>query len=103
MVKKSFNPFKMWGAWVGAGVGFLIFVIPIILSFILKSHPSQWSLFRTIFEYAFYINPVYYIELAYCHEAGCGLITLITMPIIGLIIGFFIGYGIHTLIRGLRK
>ncbi len=75
MAKKSYNPFKMWGSYVG----FLIFISPIFLisgniggdNIGLSLAPDALGLYAMIF--------------------GLG------------IVGFFIGYGIHALIRGLRK
>jgi hypothetical protein len=89
MTKKSYNPFKMWGSYVG------------LVLFIVLRHP------------------IYYFNLSCkdCFSATVpSLSMLFTDPfgfftangyVIGFfnyaIIGFLIGWGIHSLIRSLRK
>jgi len=71
--KKSYNPFKMWGSWVGLALGIpLGFVLTISIANQFKS-PESW-------------NEVFW----YIH--------------IPVIIAFFlIGWGVHSLIRKLRR
>ena len=65
-MKKKYNPFKMWGSWVGAGIG-LIF-----------GYMKTPCLRDSLVDYCkFY--PHWYI--------------------LGIVIGFLIGWGIHSLIR----
>ena len=77
MKKKSYNPFKMWGSWAGA---ILISIIPL---------PFCW--------------------LSECIFISYGRIYFVNLPnslILGVIltgIGFLIGWGIHSLVRKLRK
>jgi hypothetical protein len=66
---KHYNPFKMWGAWLGAGVGFLIGIIYYISSGMTQGS-TNWDFFG--------------------------------IPIIIIILGFLIGWGIHSLVRKLR-
>lgn len=84
-MKKSYNPFKMLGSWVGA----VICSLPLLSGLIF---PKYFLLFLMK------INLIYYWE-SWCHEAGCGFFTLGTLPILG----FLIGWGIHSLIRKLRR
>jgi len=75
MVKKSYNPFKMWGSYVGTG----IITIPVILIF--------------LFVYAFEEG-----------HGGYSIQPLRMLIFIGIIIvGFLIGWLIHALIRRIRK
>lgn len=71
MGKKSFNPFKMWGSWVGG-------VIAVLLP-----------------EF-FFINMPLLIKVP-------GWIVQDISIIVSFILGFFIGYGIHALVRALRR
>jgi hypothetical protein len=72
-MKKSYNPFKMWGSWVCLVITFLLFIyIGLECSF--DGCSFRWTnfLWRTF---------------------GVFLIPL----------GFFLGWGIHSLIRSLRR
>ena len=72
MVKKSYNPFKMWGSYVGA-------LVVLILG--------------TIWTY----SPLF----AWNYDIGN--ISVKFLISISLIVGFLIGWGIHSLVRSLRK
>ncbi len=73
--KKSFNPFKMWGSYVGA----LILFIPLFyLSFTTDCSPGLVS-----------------------GPGLCDLTEIIAW--ISLIIGFLIGWGIHSIFRAIRN
>ena len=75
--KKSYNPLKMLGCWIGAGIPFIFFFI-------------YWNFFvcTTTEGLDFGVR-------------GCIFLTSI-VGIIAIIIGFLLGYGIHSLIRRLR-
>jgi hypothetical protein len=91
MAKKSYNPFKMWGSWIGIVVALLIytFFIPIVGCFLGCS-------LKTIYQT---IQRGVPIETAYFDfDSG----TLIWTPLT-IILGFLIGWGIHSLIRRLRR
>ena len=81
MSKKSFNPFKMWGSYVGLVIGSLI---------------SGGKYFSYLIEG--FIRQNFITKLF-----GSGVVGLYANIIIFAICGFLIGYGIHALIRGLRK
>jgi len=74
-MKKSYNPFKMLGSYVGAGIPFAFF--------------SYWAIFLC--------------KHGTSGESQLCLPVTIVEGIIGTIIGFLIGYGIHSLIRRFKK
>ena len=78
MARKSLNPFKLWGSYVGFVLGLTIYIIfnDQIIDLIAK-------IFNLVGEETMLL----------------GFFPLILMPIFG----FFIGYGIHALVRGLRR
>ena len=69
MENKKYNPFKMWGSWVGAVVGLVIYL---------------WGIIGR-------------------GSSGIMVAWDLTTLIIYLISGFLLGWGIHSLIRRLRK
>ena len=81
MKKKSYNPFKMWGSWIGA---LLISIVP--LPFCISS-----------------------IGGTGCGWTPYGVLYFVNLPmslILGFIIsgvGFLLGWGIHSLIRKFRR
>ena len=81
-MKNNYNPFKMLGSYVGAIVALFI-PIPLF---------SPWGgiLFRPMILVFFMGNSFFNL-----------LVLMYLIPV--LIIGFLIGYGIHSLIRRLRK
>ena len=88
MVKKKYNPFKMWGSYVGA------VVLPI---FDMLLNGNNYGKIANIFEFIpeFIFRPFRDLigEVAYVFGLGLAL----------AILGFLTGYGIHALIRRLRK
>jgi len=76
MKKKSYNPFKMWGSYVGFIIAF-----------------GLYGLVRTM-KYKFFENP-FFIPI------DSSAIFGMTYPIWG-VLGFLIGWGIHSLIRKLK-
>ena len=72
-MKKSYNPFKMWGSYVGALIGFFVGL-------------------RNGF------------DLGGMGNIGLSGLTINWFIVnVWTIFGFFIGYGIHSLIRRFRK
>ena len=69
--RKSYNPFKMWGSYVGA----IIFIM---------------------------MPPILFLSLP-LPETTSSLIFDFIGDLISAVIGFFIGWGIHSLIRRLRR
>jgi len=78
--EKKYNPFKMWGSWIGLAIFYLIHLINTSLD------PFE------------------------CCFRPCGIGFLVTScsfviksNIFVLLVGFLIGWGIHSLIRRIRK
>lgn len=90
MAKKSFNPFKMWGSYVGA----------ILASFLPAPIPLSPILGGGGFANGYKI-------IIFCLTEGCRTNATILFGvgiIIGWsIIGFLIGWGIHLLVRASRR
>lgn len=80
--KKSYNPFKMWGSYVGA------FLLPLSI-FI----PFLNKITRIL------IYPFARVFLSGCNDWGC---IMFILPI-SLIPGFLIGWLIHSLFRRFSK
>ncbi len=89
MAKKSYNPLKMWGAYVGAVIG-------IIQSFISS------RIYRDFIN-IFFKNSCSRGEQL-CEALWIGIKnTIILQYFFYIILGFLIGWGIHSLIRRIRK
>ncbi len=83
-IKKSYNPFKMWGSWVGFGVG--IVAVPLYL--------GDPSILRDLLGTPITaINPFLWL---------LGWPTK-TVVLVTPIVIFFYGWGIHSLFRRLTK
>ena len=80
--RKSYNPFKMWGAWVGA------YLLGFFISFFTVINKSHSDIFITAIEQSWFwlgeLQPVIYT-------------TTVSLY------GFLIGWGIHSLFRRFRK
>ena len=70
---KGFNPFKMWGSYVGLVVG-------IILGFFVPK----------------------FLGMDCSVPIACGIFSIMGVGG-GLILGFILGYGIHATVRGIRR
>jgi len=81
-MKKKYNPFKMWGSWVGLviGISFLFFPKDVNSNLIIPNYFASIGLGEPL-----------------------GILFPIVISIILPLVGFLIGYGIHSLIRKLRK
>ena len=91
MAKKSYNAFKMWGSWGGAIVGLLIIVLSI---------SNEGLQFNTLLS-KIILFPAYIVYLATSFDL-VGLFIFLPF-ILEFIYGFLIGWGIHSLIRRIRK
>ena len=80
MAKKSYNPLKMWGSYVGAVIGFLLALVSSLYSTMLI--PIAWIM------NTFSISSNIYWAIYY---------------LLSIIFYFLLGWGIHSLIRKLRK
>lgn len=103
MSKKKFkyNPFKMWGSWIGAvilGLYLMIMrsavgnlfegIVPNFLKNIMIKFPSRGS-----------CGCYEFLDCS-CQYDNVGIVV---WAVIGIIIGFLIGWGINALWRKLRK
>ncbi len=103
-MKKLYNPFKMWGSWFG--VGLMVF----LQYFTLSSTQVSTKIGQIIYS----IKPLYFIGQFWERLILDNFFTtqtlndsfILAMLIIfslTIISGFFIGWGIHSLIRRFRK
>lgn len=93
MKKKTYNPFKMWGSYVGAFVG--------LLGGILTDGGQRCDISgetgRRICEWS-------YNWFGLIPFSGIGNISkIVIMFILPIIVLFLLGWGIHSLIRRLKK
>ena len=91
-IKKSYNPFKMWGSWIGFFIGIILLTFP---AFFVIKQSGFLDAVRSIIK----ISPIYYWESSWCDQPGCGFITFFSTRIIF----FLYGWGIHSLIRKYTK
>lgn len=89
--KKSYNPFTMWGSYVGLGIPLLfwIYISGACISIIGFGCTSgrSWSIKES---------------LMWWKDTFLG-IEYISVVIVTLLAGFLVGWGIHSLIRRLRN
>jgi len=90
MSKKSYNPFKLWGSYVGA---VLLGILPLFILLLnnLRIIEGQYS-WTTIFLFPTLIFGGRLPNLA-----------IIINVILFIILGFFLGWGIHSIVRGLKR
>ena len=87
--KKSFNPFKMWGAYVGL----ILFLVIISFVPVLQGNFPD----STYDDFALYDVLTIGINLTLS-----GWIELISWVIGAGFVGFFVGWGVHSLVRSLK-
>jgi len=73
---KLYNPFKMWGSWVGAVVGYFSVIPSIIILIVFGLCIGE-----------------------FCENSGA--VAGFFSKIIPAILGFFLGWGIHSLVKRL--
>lgn len=83
-IKHNYNPFKMWGGWVG-----MIFYP--LLSIIIPLSSGDI--------YSATCDGIDYINIGWCVFN----LDFIPQTIINIIIGFLIGWGIHSFFRRWRR
>ena len=92
--KKSYNPFKMWGSYVG------LVIYPLIILGIFILDDVNQSLASTLFD-------IFGFPLKILGGGGGGLTGISSAIGIFLfvppILGFLLGYTIHSIFRRLRK
>ena len=102
-VKKSYNPFKMWGSWVGL---FLIGIF-IIFPFISISIKGELDDLGICYNLGVFLKCLgeEYIEnpFSILFSAINGSLLAILIILGSLILGFLLGWIIHSLIRRFRR
>jgi hypothetical protein len=94
-MSKGYNPFKMWGSYVGLVAG-LIYGIFGVLTYIGEGMTSGVT--NNIFTFTVYIL----IELFPTLSGMTGFITwVIINSTLTMVIGFLLGWAIHSLVRKL--
>lgn len=77
------NYFKLPGSYIG----FLIGLLP-ISTILLNVIGISNELYKIkLLGIPMFLNPLFYWEWSSCHEAGCGIISMITTPFVLFIIG----------------
>lgn len=91
-IKRSYNPFKMRGSWIGLGISLVMFV-----SFF-ASHFLPLRIFSVFLGAPFL--PLFEVLTfgKQCSEMGCLFVDMLVL-IISPIYGFLIGWGVHSLFR----
>lgn len=105
-IKKSYNPFKMWGSWVGFILGIIgIFGYLVAPFFLIDSSILLDNLFIGNLQ-AFggglmTTNPIFWLSVLFFGEGAIRLILIIalTTPLVL----FLYGWGIHSIFRKLNK
>ena len=102
--KKSYNPFKMWGSWVGV---IIVYVIRFMESLpdnikrnvdFLNFNSEQFNILMKEIGESFVSQLGFSIKIEQFFEPIVLFFTIVFM-----ILGFLIGWGIHSLIRRLRR
>ena len=88
--KKSYNPFKMWGSWIGALIGFFVDIIPSKLSGGTRGFVSGLDMIQLIIM-SFSNSNLFY-----------SLYLFIFWLFVVIFFGFLLGWGIHSLFRRLK-
>jgi len=100
--KNSYNPFKMWGSYVGAIIG----LISIILVYLVNNIEFT----RKIFIFSWLFPSTTSGGLCDIFPSWCGgdvigyaIASVVMGSLLQIIIGFLVGWGIHSLIRRVKK
>ena len=91
MAKKSFNPLKMWGSYVGLVIGIIIGWLMSINAFKGGESFSGWIV-------AIFAKQILRVDVTTAAEIAIGLGFVVFIGIIG----FLIGYGIHAIVRATK-
>jgi hypothetical protein len=88
---KHYNPLKMWGSWVGAIIGLILFIYSqwYCMRYAIRENQISTSFFQT-----------FGIAGSNCSGFHRGILIMLLIPII---FGFLIGYVLTILYRRLRK
>lgn len=92
MKKKSYNPFKMWGSYVG------MILYPVLLTIIEEFLKKDW-VYLKIISFPTYLFFLLAKTITGCRNDECWGIGMASMFAGSLFVGFLVGWGIHSLIR----
>ena len=93
-MKESYNPFKMWGSWIGL----VLYPVLVIIGFTgMVGFPLYSFLSIPLYPFRFLI------DLSGCLNEECLGIGIFFMTIGSLIMGFLVGWIIHSLFRKLKS
>lgn len=91
MIIKSYNPFKMWGSWVGLIVGLLLKLIIFLTPF------TPFYFIAVVLVNLNFINMLL-LNFNICHTDCYGLLKISSS-----IVFFLYGWGVHSLIRKFNR
>lgn len=93
-MKKKYNPFKMWGSYIGA-----------LMGFISALSGSSGATKMTLNGSEVWIKHIgwFTTRLNYVGDIGKTPFVVIFLIFLTIIFGFLLGWGIHSLVRYLRK
>ncbi len=103
--KLSYNPFKMWGSWVGFVIGILIpiFWMLSIMGGLTHSLPESEAFIMTLTTFLkisiIFLYPIGYLSIPL---SWIGFEPLTEIMLLTPIFYFLCGWGVHSLIRYFR-
>ena len=111
MGRKSYNPFKMWGAWILI-ILMVLWIIPSAMLWFkdcggditcktklnnIINFPDNAPVMDKMIYFPLYIHGII------GNATNNTLIAIILTPLILIIAGFLLGYAIHSIVRASRK
>lgn len=90
--KKSYNPFKMWGVYLG-----------IVLAIVLSALAYNASGFDALIYFLPLLPLLYVFSLVGLTIVDLAIEGFLALLLVYIVYGFFVGWGIHSLVRALRK
>ena len=96
-MKKTYNPFKMLGSWVGAVLGTIFSATNLFMLGVF------WTLFGSLISFGMCPDRDMGLYFANICRGTYGSIQIIFGMVFPIVLGFLIGWGIHSVIRRIRK
>ena len=96
--KKSYNPFKMWGSYIGS----VLYLGLIITLDIFRVRIDEQIMLAPIYPFLKLVGAITNI-FTDCSRDACWGIGIMAVFMGLILVGFLVGWGIHSLIRKLRK
>jgi len=105
--RKLYNPFKMWGSWIGAflyPIGLILIIIFTEGGTVQQEEALRIPLMMT---YSIFAKPFLFLLQPIVDKACIGALFFCPFAIIGILAyvlsGFFLGWGINSLYRKFKK